>query len=95
LIIFIKAVNHFGGDCNHCRSKLTPEWSKALRSKALHLSDKGVTTDPGLFPGCITTGRDWESHRAAHNWPSVVEVRVWPGLAVIANKNLFLTDLPS
>ncbi|XP_070299360.1 uncharacterized protein [Salvelinus sp. IW2-2015] len=23
-------------------------------------------------PGFITSGRDWESHRVAHNWPSVV-----------------------
>ena len=46
-------------------------------SKALHLSARGITTDPGLIPGCITTGFDWESHRAAHNWPSVV--RVWVG----------------
>jgi hypothetical protein len=49
----------------------------AQRSKALHLSARGVTTDPGLIPGCITPGRDWECHRAAHNWPSAV--RVWPG----------------
>jgi hypothetical protein len=47
------------------------------RSKALHLRARGITTDPGLIPGCITTGCDWESHRLAHNWPSVV--RVWPG----------------
>uniref|UniRef100_A0A8C7KZT5 Mitogen-activated protein kinase kinase kinase 1 n=1 Tax=Oncorhynchus kisutch TaxID=8019 RepID=A0A8C7KZT5_ONCKI len=33
-------------------------------SKALHLSARGVTTDPGSIPGCITTSRDWESHRA-------------------------------
>ena len=39
----------------------------AQRSKALHLSARGVTTDPGSIPGCITTGREWESHRAAHN----------------------------
>jgi hypothetical protein len=32
------------------------------------------TADPGLIPGCITTGCDWESHRAAHNWPSGVRV---------------------
>ena len=64
-------------------------------SKALHLSARGVTTDPGLIPGCITTGRDWESHRVAYNWPSVIWVRVWPGSAVIVNKNLFLIDLPS
>jgi hypothetical protein len=31
-------------------------------SKALHLSARGVTTDPGSIPGCITTGCDWESH---------------------------------
>ncbi|XP_055737530.1 palmitoyltransferase ZDHHC20-B isoform X2 [Salvelinus fontinalis] len=49
----------------------------AQRSKALHLNASGVTTDPGSIPGCITTGRDWKSHRAAHNWPSVV--RVWLG----------------
>ena len=40
-------------------------------SKALHFSARGVTTDPGSIPGCITTGRDWEYHRAAHNWPSI------------------------
>ena len=33
--------------------------------KALHRSARGVTADPGLILGCITTGRDWESHRAA------------------------------
>uniref|UniRef100_A0A673WAG3 Lysozyme g n=1 Tax=Salmo trutta TaxID=8032 RepID=A0A673WAG3_SALTR len=27
---------------------------------------------PGSNPGCIITGCDWESHRAAHNCPSVV-----------------------
>ena len=26
----------------------------AQRSKALHLSARGVTTDPGSIPGCIT-----------------------------------------
>ena len=45
------------------------------RSKALHLSARGVTTDPGMIPGCITNGRDRESHRAALNWPSVIRVR--------------------
>ena len=63
------------------------------RSKALHLSARGATTVPGSNVGCITSGRDWESHRAAHNLPSIV--RVWPVLAVIVNKNLFLTYLPS
>ena len=47
----------------------------AQRSKALHFSARGVTTDPGLIPCCITTGRDRESHRTAHNWPSVAWVR--------------------
>ena len=51
-------------------------------SKALHLSARGNTTDPGLIPGCTTTGRDW----VVHIWPSVVRV---------VNKNLLLTDLPS
>ena len=53
---------------------LVAQWSKVL-----HLSARGVATDPGSIPGCITTGRDWESHRAVHNWPSVAQVRVWPG----------------
>jgi hypothetical protein len=44
----------------------------AQRSKALHLSGTGVTPIPGSNPGRITSGRDWESHRAAHNWPSIV-----------------------
>ena len=47
------------------------------RSKALHLSARGVITVHFSNPGCITSGRDWESHRMAHNWPSVV--RVWLG----------------
>ena len=38
------------------------------RFTALHRSARGITTDPGLVPGCITTGRDRESNRAAHNW---------------------------
>ena len=29
---------------------------------------------PGSQPGCITSGCDWESHRAVHNWPSVIRV---------------------
>ena len=65
----------------------------AQQSKALHLSATGVTAAPGSNPGCVTSGRDWESHRVRHNWLSVV--RVWPEYAVIVNKNLFLTDLPS
>jgi hypothetical protein len=35
------------------------------QSKALHHSARGVTTDLGSIPGCITTGRDRESHRVA------------------------------
>ena len=66
----------------------------AQRSKTFQLSARGVTTDPGSVPGCITIGRDLESHSAAHNWPSIVRVWVWPGQAVIVNKNLSLTDLP-
>ena len=52
------------------------DWGSWVKqwSKALHLSARGVTTDPGSIPGCITTGCDWESHRVA---PSVV--RVWLG----------------
>jgi hypothetical protein len=65
---------------------LTHTWKQ--QSKALHLSARGVTTVPGSNPGCITSGRDWESHRAAHNWPSVIQ-------AVVVNKNLLLTGLPS
>ena len=57
------------------------QWNQGSRvaqpSKALHLSARGVTTVPGLNPGCITSGRDWDSHRTAHNWPSIV--RVWSG----------------
>ena len=52
-----------------------PEWCCGL--KALHLNARGITTDtPGSNPG-----HDWESHRAAHNWPTVVQV--CPVLAVI------------
>ena len=42
----------------------------AQRSMALHLSARGVTTDLGLIPGCVTTGRDRESHKAEHNCPA-------------------------
>ena len=50
---------------DHCSR--VPQWSKTL-----HLSARGVTAVPGLNPGCITSGRDWESHREAHNWPRVI-----------------------
>ena len=41
-------------------------------SKTLHLIARGITAVPGLNTGCITFGRDWESHRAAYNWPRAV-----------------------
>jgi hypothetical protein len=40
----------------------------ASQCKALHLSARGVTTGPGLNSGCITSGCDWKSHRAAHRF---------------------------
>ena len=49
----------------------------AQQFKALHLNARGATTVPGLNPSCITSGCDLKSHRAAHNWPSVVQV--WLG----------------
>jgi hypothetical protein len=68
----------------------------AQRSKALHLSARGVTKNPGLILGCITTDCDWESHRAVHNWPA------WSGLGeglagVGRNYKIRIcsTDLPS
>ena len=62
-------------------------------SNALHLSARGVTTVPGLIPGCITSGRDWETHEAAHNWPSVIRVRVWPGEdPMFLNVDVVVTD---
>ena len=68
----------------HANTRVTQQ------SKALNLSARRVTTDPGSIPGCITTGRVWESHREAHNWTSVVRVRVWLGYAVIVNKNALI-----
>ena len=47
------------------------------QSKALHLSARGVTTVPGSNPGWITSGCDLESHRAAHNWLSIVSVLLY------------------
>jgi hypothetical protein len=55
----------------------------AQQSKALHHSAIGVTTDPGSILGCITTGSDRESHRAAHNWPSI-----WTGGLYLAHRTL-------
>ena len=37
---------------------------RTQRSKALHFSAKGVTIVPGSNPGCITSGRNQESHGA-------------------------------
>jgi hypothetical protein len=37
-----------------------------------------TTSFQSMQPDCITTGCDWESHRAAHNRPNVV--RVYAGL---------------
>ena len=71
--------------CVFVLSKLNSGFRVAQWFKALHLSARGVTTGHGLISGCITTGRDWESHRAVLNWPSVIRVRVWPGYAVIVN----------
>ena len=70
--------------CLCCPFSSTGHCSRVVQwSKALHLSARGITTDPGSIPGCITTGRDWshrvQSHRVAHNWPSVVRFKVWPG----------------
>jgi hypothetical protein len=56
---------------------LTLNESVAQRSKAPHLSARGDTTDPGSIAGCIPTGRDWESHRAAHIGPA--SPRLWFG----------------
>ena len=63
----------------------------AQRSKALHLSARGVTTDTLVrIQAALQPGRKWDSQWAAHN---LAQCR--PGLAVIVNKYLFLTDLPS
>jgi hypothetical protein len=43
--------------------------------EALHFSARGVTTVPSSNPGYITSDHDRESHRAQHNWPTIV--RVW------------------
>ena len=57
---------------NSISHRLTMDYS-------LHLSTRGVTTDPGSFPDCITTGCDWESFMAAQNCPSLFRIRVWLG----------------
>ena len=48
----------------HMTDSVGPKGSRVAQgSKALHLSARSVTTDPGSIPGCITTGCDRESHR--------------------------------
>jgi hypothetical protein len=59
------------------------EWGTEWRSGLRHCSAIGVTIDSGLIPGCITTVRDRESHRTAHNWPCIIWA--WPGWPVIVN----------
>jgi hypothetical protein len=44
-------------------------------TKAQNHSAWGTNTAPGSIPGCVLAGRDWETHEAAYNWPSVVWVR--------------------
>ena len=63
-----------------------PEWRSGLR----HCILVQEVSQQSLNPGCITTGCDWESHRPAHNWPSVVWI--WPVKAINVNKNLLLTS---
>ena len=46
----------------------------AQRSKALHRSTSGVSTDAGYIAVCVAAGCERETHEAAHNWPSVVRV---------------------
>ncbi|XP_055788361.1 tyrosine-protein phosphatase non-receptor type 18 isoform X1 [Salvelinus fontinalis] len=60
----------------HCR--WAPEWRRGLRH-CISMPGASLHTlhTHGSIPGCITTGRYWESHGAAHNWPSIVSV--WPG----------------
>ena len=57
------------------KSKSINQGSRVAQwSKTLLLNARGVTVVPGLNPGCIPSGCDWESHKAAHNWPSVAGV---------------------
>jgi hypothetical protein len=69
--------DHLFSEVTLNKHSYTTDRCTTLQPKALYLSTSGVITDPGSTTGGIATGRDWESHRAAHNWPSVV--RVCPG----------------
>jgi hypothetical protein len=60
---------------NFCKRATLLSAESPISTLWLHLTARGVITDPGSMLGCITTGRDWESHRAAHNLPSVVQGR--------------------
>ena len=51
-----------------------PEWRSGLRH-CISVLEASLQT----MARFKATSRDWESHRAAHNWPSVDRVRVWPG----------------
>ena len=48
------------------RASRVAQWSKALRSTSC------ATRDPGSSPGSVAAGRDWETHGAAYNWPSII-----------------------
>uniref|UniRef100_A0A8C7LJL4 Syntaxin 17 n=1 Tax=Oncorhynchus mykiss TaxID=8022 RepID=A0A8C7LJL4_ONCMY len=65
----------------------------AQRSKVLHRSAKGITTDPGSILDCITTSCDLEPHRAAHNWPSIVWIICF-GLFGLFGHNIFSARQP-
>ena len=56
-----------------CSVKTRPNVHNVIENYQ-EISARGVTTVLCLIPGCITSGCDWESHRAAHKWPSVARV---------------------
>ena len=63
-ILKFKGGLHFWGDQLFVKINLRgpPEW----RSGLMHCI---------AIPGSVTDGHDWETHEAAHNWPSIVQVR--------------------
>ena len=85
LIVSGLRLRYHGGKACELTGYRVLQWSKTL-----HLSTRGGSAIAGTNPDCIISRCDWESCRAVHNWPSVVL-----GLAVIVNKNVFFTDLPS